>query len=64
MFSALAFVPTFMQTSSGSSAAESGLLMLPMMAGLMGTSIWVICVQLFVFGASLGLICRPDPQRT
>jgi fucose permease len=26
--------------SSGTSAAESGLLMLPMMAGLMGTSIW------------------------
>ncbi|MFJ5959981.1 hypothetical protein [Pseudarthrobacter oxydans] len=23
-----------------------------------------ICVQLFVFGASPGLICRPDPQRT
>ncbi|MET0974695.1 MAG: MDR family MFS transporter [Leifsonia sp.] len=40
MFSAIAFVPTFLQMSSGTSAAESGLLMLPMMAGLMGTSIW------------------------
>ncbi|MFF1253115.1 MDR family MFS transporter [Pseudarthrobacter sp. NPDC058329] len=97
MFSAIAFVPTFLQMSSGTSAAESGLLMLPMMAGLMGTSIysgirisktglyrmypilgaaltmaamlwmttlaastpiWVICVQLFVFGAGLGLIMQ------
>ena len=97
MFAALAFVPTFLQMSSGTSAAESGLLMLPMMAGLMGTSIWsgirmtktgkykmfpiagsvltiitmwwmttlsaetpiwVICAQLFVFGAGLGLIMQ------
>ncbi|MCD2443328.1 MFS transporter [Agromyces sp. SYSU K20354] len=40
MFSAIAFVPTFLQMSSGTSAAVSGLLMLPMMAGMMGTSIW------------------------
>ncbi|MGO1696619.1 MAG: MDR family MFS transporter [Arthrobacter sp.] len=40
MFAALAFVPTFLQMSSGTSAAVSGLLMLPMMAGLMTTSIW------------------------
>ncbi len=40
MFSAIAFVPTFLQMSSGASAAASGLLMLPMMAGMMGTSIW------------------------
>lgn len=40
MFAAIAFVPTFLQMSSGTSAAESGLLMLPMMVGLMGTSIW------------------------
>ncbi|MFP7834504.1 DHA2 family efflux MFS transporter permease subunit [Marisediminicola sp. LYQ134] len=39
MFSAIAFVPTFLQMSSGTSAAASGLLMLPMMAGLIGTSI-------------------------
>ncbi|MGC0239679.1 MDR family MFS transporter [Arthrobacter sp. SD76] len=97
MFSAIAFVPTFLQMSSGTSAAESGLLMLPMMAGLMGTSIysgvrisktgkyrmfpilgtaftmaamfwmttlaastpiWMICVQLFVFGVGLGLIMQ------
>ncbi|MDO2933227.1 MDR family MFS transporter [Paeniglutamicibacter sulfureus] len=40
MFAAIAFVPTFLQMSSGTSAAVSGLLMLPMMLGLMGTSIW------------------------
>jgi len=40
MFSAIAFVPTFLQMSSGASAAVSGLLMLPMMAGMMGTSIY------------------------
>ncbi|HXD29406.1 MAG TPA: MDR family MFS transporter [Arthrobacter sp.] len=40
MFAAIAFVPTFLQMSSGTSAAVSGLLMLPMMAGMMGTSIW------------------------
>jgi EmrB/QacA subfamily drug resistance transporter len=97
MFAALAFVPTFLQMSAGTSAAESGLLMLPMMVGLMGTSIysgirmsktgkykiypilgslltiitmwwmttltadtpiWVICAQLFVFGAGLGFIMQ------
>jgi EmrB/QacA subfamily drug resistance transporter len=39
MFAAIGFVPTFLQMSSGTSAAASGLLMLPMMAGLMATSI-------------------------
>ncbi len=39
MFAAIAFVPTFLQMSSGTSAAASGLLMLPMMVGVMGTSI-------------------------
>jgi EmrB/QacA subfamily drug resistance transporter len=39
MFAAIGFVPTFLQMSSGTSAAASGLLMLPMMAGLIGTSI-------------------------
>ncbi|NYE96532.1 EmrB/QacA subfamily drug resistance transporter [Psychromicrobium silvestre] len=97
MFSALAFIPTFLQMSSGASAAGSGLLMLPMMAGLFGTSIysgiaisrsgkykiypiigtiltivamlwmttltadtplWLICVQLFIFGAGLGFIMQ------
>ncbi|WP_238147736.1 MULTISPECIES: MDR family MFS transporter [Micrococcaceae] len=39
MFAALAFIPTFLQMSTGTSAAASGLLMLPMMVGLMLTSI-------------------------
>ncbi|MFL4476209.1 MDR family MFS transporter [Paeniglutamicibacter sp. MACA_103] len=40
MFAAIAFVPTFLQMSSGTSAAVSGLLMVPMMVGMMGTSIY------------------------
>ncbi|MFC7326726.1 MDR family MFS transporter [Marinactinospora rubrisoli] len=39
MFAAIGFMPTFLQMASGTSAAESGLLLLPLMAGLMGTSI-------------------------
>ncbi|WP_396642256.1 MDR family MFS transporter [Microbacterium sp.] len=39
MFAAIGFIPTFLQMSSGTSAAASGLLMLPMMIGLIGTSI-------------------------
>ncbi|HBR89870.1 MAG TPA: MFS transporter, partial [Microbacterium sp.] len=39
MFAAIGFIPTFLQMASGTSAAVSGLLMLPMMVGLMGTSI-------------------------
>jgi len=39
MFSAVAFLPTFLQMASGTSAADSGLLMLPMMAGLFITVI-------------------------
>jgi predicted MFS family arabinose efflux permease len=39
MLSAVAFVPTFLQMASGTSAANSGLLMLPMMAGLFITVI-------------------------
>jgi EmrB/QacA subfamily drug resistance transporter len=39
MFSALAFMPTFLQMASGASAAASGLLTIPMIVGLIGTSI-------------------------
>lgn len=39
MFAAIGFVPTFLQMSSGTSAAASGLLMLPLMAALMAASI-------------------------
>lgn len=37
MFSALAFMPTFLQMASGTSASVSGLLMVPMIIGLVGT---------------------------
>jgi EmrB/QacA subfamily drug resistance transporter len=37
MFSAIAFMPTFLQMSSGLSATSSGLLMLPMVAGIITT---------------------------
>ncbi|MBD8079309.1 MDR family MFS transporter [Cellulosimicrobium arenosum] len=39
MFSALAFLPTFLQMSTGAGVTESGFLMLPMMVGLMVTAI-------------------------
>jgi EmrB/QacA subfamily drug resistance transporter len=39
MFATIAFVPTFLQMSAGTSAATSGLLMLPMTFSMMGTSI-------------------------
>ncbi|SED83190.1 MDR family MFS transporter [Ruania alba] len=39
MFAALGFLPTFLQMSTGTGVTQSGLLMLPMMAGLMLTSI-------------------------
>ena len=37
MFSAIAFMPTYLQMSSGLSATTSGLLMLPMTAGIIAT---------------------------
>ncbi|MBO1901915.1 MFS transporter [Leucobacter weissii] len=39
MFAAIGFVPTFLQMASGTSAAASGLLLLPLMATMMGASI-------------------------
>lgn len=39
MFSALAFLPTFLQMATGAGVTESGWLMLPMMAGVMITAI-------------------------
>ena len=39
MFSALAFLPTFLQMSTGAGVTESGFLLLPMMAGVMITAI-------------------------
>lgn len=39
MFAALAFLPTFLQMSTGASVTVSGFLMLPMMVGVMATAI-------------------------
>lgn len=39
LFGAASYLPTFLQMVDGASATESGLLMLPMMAGIVGTSI-------------------------
>ncbi|GAA3834414.1 hypothetical protein GCM10022226_64760 [Sphaerisporangium flaviroseum] len=39
MFAAIAYLPTFLQMVNGASATESGLLMLPMVAGMTITSI-------------------------
>lgn len=39
MFSALSFLPTFLQMSTGAGITQSGLLMVPMMLGLMATAI-------------------------
>ncbi|MGP5292540.1 MDR family MFS transporter [Brachybacterium tyrofermentans] len=39
MFAVIAFMPTFLQMASGTSAAVSGLLLIPMTAGMMGTAI-------------------------
>ncbi|GAA1650835.1 MDR family MFS transporter [Georgenia ruanii] len=39
MFAALGFLPTFLQMATGTGVTQSGLLMLPMMAGVMLTSI-------------------------
>lgn len=39
MFAALSFLPTFLQMATGAGVTESGYLMLPMMAGVMLTSI-------------------------
>ncbi|WP_315097882.1 MDR family MFS transporter [uncultured Cellulomonas sp.] len=39
MFSALAFLPTFLQMSTGAGVTESGFLLLPMMVGVMITAI-------------------------
>ena len=39
MFSAIAFLPTFLQMSTGAGVTESGFLMLPMMVGVMITAV-------------------------
>lgn len=40
MFGILAYLPTYMQMVKGISATEAGYMMIPMMVGMMGFSIW------------------------
>ncbi|WP_041479140.1 MDR family MFS transporter [Corynebacterium ulcerans] len=40
MFGVLGYLPTYMQMVSGISATEAGYMMIPMMVGMMGLSIW------------------------
>lgn len=40
MFGVLGYLPTYMQMVSGISATEAGYMMIPMMVGMMGCSIW------------------------
>src|SRR6478609_8462654 len=64
MFSALAFLPTFLQMSTGAGVTESGFLMLPMMVGVMLTAItgdmsmWLFGAMIFVMGAGMGLVMQ------
>ena len=46
MFGAITYLPTFLQVANGASASNSGLLLVPLMGGLLAASI----------------ICRPDHQ--
>ncbi len=40
MFGAVSYLPLYLQTVNGASATASGLLLIPLMAGLIGSSIW------------------------
>jgi len=75
MFGAISFLPLFLQAVSGVSATASGLLLLPLMAGLMSTSIasgriisrtgryrwWPICgMAICSVGAFLLSTMQPD----
>jgi EmrB/QacA subfamily drug resistance transporter len=44
MFGAIGYLPTYLQMSTGVNATEAGLLMIPMMSGLLGAS--VVCGRL------------------
>src|SRR3546814_19533122 len=52
MFGAIVFLPLFLQAVTGASATNSGLLLLPLMAGLMTTSV-----------GSGRVLARPGPYR-
>jgi EmrB/QacA subfamily drug resistance transporter len=68
MFGAVTFLPQFQQNVQGASATSSGLLLLPLMAGMLGTSLlggqyisrtghyrWLLVVGAVLMAAGLGL---------
>ena len=75
MFGAIVFLPLFLQVATGASATNSGLLLLPLMAGLMTTSItsgrviartgrykrWPIA-GMAIAAAGMYLLSTMDPQ--
>lgn len=75
MFGSLAYLPTYLQMVHGMSPTSAGLMMIPMMAGLMGTSIvvgqlisktgrykWYPLVGMAITGVALILLSRLTPD--
>lgn len=75
MFGALAYLPTFLQMVTGANATQSGLLMIPMMGGLLVTSIgsgafvsktgrykWFPVVGTFVVAGALALLSTMNAE--
>lgn len=74
MFGALAYLPTYLQMVTGANATQSGLLMIPMMGGLLLTSIgsgvivsrtgrykWFPVLGTVIVGGALALLSSMDP---
>ncbi|MDN5918455.1 MAG: MFS transporter [Pseudonocardia sp.] len=73
MFGAVTFLPQFQQNVQGASATDSGLLLLPLMAGMLTTSViggqyisrtgryrWMLVVGALLMAAGLGLLSTMD----
>jgi len=74
MFGTLAYMPTFLQMVTGANATQAGLLMIPMMAGLLVTSItsgqivsrtgrykWLPITGMFIVAGALMLLSTMTP---
>ncbi|GAA4375680.1 MDR family MFS transporter [Paeniglutamicibacter cryotolerans] len=74
MFGTLAYLPTFLQMVTGANATQSGLLMIPMMGGLLVTSIgsgvivsrtgrykWFPVIGTFIVAGALALLSTMEP---
>ena len=75
MFGAIAYLPTYLQMVTGASATEAGLLMIPMMAGLLASSIvsgalisrtgqykWYPVVGMVIVAGALVLLSTMTPE--